>query len=388
MQIAIEPITVPPSTAEMQLRLDKVRALMAREGLDYYVAAQGDNLYYLTNFACMPQERPFFLVIPFDDTPVYIVPALEKESSRSNVMPEIEICNYYDFPAPAGRTYIDALNNTIQSGKKVGIESSLSISRQAVIPGRQTVVDIVDEARLIKSDYEIGRIAYASLLANDGLAKTLEVSRPGTQQITVYTTSVQQMMGRVLTDIPDTNLLVTKFLSAVWPNELSAMPHSHPGIFVTLEPGGPNVCIVTTQANGYSAELERTFFIGNIPEASKEPFDTAMEARALAYELIKPGVAVADVDEAVQGIIKKRGYGDYILHRTGHGFGITGHEPPWIALGSDEVLEKNMVISIEPGIYIPGQGGYRHSDTVLITPDGCISLTSWPDKLEDLILPA
>ena len=111
-----------------------------------------------------------------------------------------------------------------------------------------------------------------------------------------------------------------------------------------------------------------------------------MEARALAFELIKPGVRAADVDRQVLELIKARGFGDGILHRTGHGFGITGHEPPWIALGSENVLSENMIISIEPGIYIKGLGGFRHSDTVLVTKDGCRSMTSAPVELDDLVL--
>jgi Xaa-Pro dipeptidase len=196
------------------------------------------------------------------------------------------------------------------------------------------------------------------------------------------------MMGRVILEIPKLNLLVSNFLCAVWPKSLSAQPHSVPGLFDTLEAGGPQVTIITAQADGYSAELERTFFIGHVPEEATAPFDAFMEARALAYELIRPGVAAAEVDEKVLRVLKDRGYGDRILHRTGHGFGITGHEPPWLALGSDEILEKNMVVSIEPGIYIPETGGFRHSDTVLVTADGCVSLTSGPQELEDLILPA
>ena len=102
--------------------------------------------------------------------------------------------------------------------------------------------------------------------------------------------------------------------------------------------------------------------------------------------LIKPGVRAEDVDRQVLSIIQDAGYGKNILHRTGHGFGITGHEPPWIALGSEHVLTQNMVISIEPGIYIQGVGGFRHSDTVLVTDNGCVSLTDYPDSLEELTL--
>jgi Xaa-Pro dipeptidase len=268
----------------------------------------------------------------------------------------------------------------------VGIESSLSIAHQAVMPGRLKVVDAIDEARLVKTDYEVGRIAYASQVVDAGLAKCLSLSKPGVQELTLYSESVRQMMGLVIMEVPNANLLASKFVCAVWPNKLSAQPHSVPGLFDQLEEGGPNVIIATTQADGYSAEVERTFFLGQVPDPAKRPFEVCMEARALGYELIKPGAAAAEVDQAVLNLLKKRGYGQAILHRTGHGFGITGHEPPWIALGSNDILEKNMVVSIEPGIYLPDLGGFRHSDTVLITADGCLSLTQAPDQLEALTL--
>ncbi len=146
------------------------------------------------------------------------------------------------------------------------------------------------------------------------------------------------------------------------------------------------MAIVTAQTNGYSAELERTFFLGSVPDEAKKVFDVTMEARATAFELIKPGIRAEEVDRKVLSIIEDAGFGKNILHRTGHGFGITGHEPPWIALGSEHVLTKNMVISIEPGIYIEGVGGFRHSDTVLVTDNGCVSLTEYPDSLYELTL--
>jgi len=193
-------------------------------------------------------------------------------------------------------------------------------------------------------------------------------------------------MVKSLLEITDCNILMSKFSAGVWPKSLSAQPHSIPGVFDALEAGGPNVTIIACQANGYSAEIERTFFIEHVPDKARAVFDIMMEARQKAYDLVKPGVRAEDVDRQVLKILKKAGYEDHILHRTGHGFGITGHEPPWLALGSYHVLEKNMVISIEPGVYIKGIGGFRHSDTVLVTDDGCARLAQYPDSLESLVL--
>jgi len=386
MNSVIEPVTTPPASDELKLRLDTIRAVMVAKGLDYYVAAHTDNVYYLTNFAYMPFERPFFLIIPTEGRPCLVVPLLEVSHAEQRVLIDLDYHTYYEYPAPPGKTFTDTLRKVIGDDKKVGIESSLSIALQKEIPGNKEVCDLIDEARLIKTDYEIGRIAYACKVTNIGMKKALSLAQPGPHIATIYSESTKEMMVTMLFEIPDVNLLMCKFVAAVWPKALSAQPHSVPGLFDELEEGGPNVAIITAQTNGYSAELERTFFMGDVPDEAKKVFDVTMEARAKAFELIKPGIRADEVDREVLSIIEDAGFGKHILHRTGHGFGITGHEPPWVALGSEHVLTKNMVISIEPGIYIESVGGFRHSDTVLVTDNGCVSLTEYPDSLDELTL--
>jgi Xaa-Pro dipeptidase len=381
----IAPVTSPPEPAELKIRLDKIRAMMEKAGLDYYISSQTDNVYYLTNFAYFAMERPFFLIIPLSGAPTFVLPLLEISHAQERVRIDVIYRTYSEFPAPAGSSHIDALKELIPAGARVGIETTLPVMHRETMPGQVVATDLIDEARLVKSEYEIGRVAYACKIVEAGLAKVFELSRPGVQQFSIYSEGVRQMMGHIILEISGVNLLMTKTICAVWPGALSAQPHCVPGLFDSLQAGGPQVTIVTAQADGYSAELERTFFIGEIPESAKAPFFAMMEARALAFELIKPGVRAADVDRQVLDLIKARGFGDGILHRTGHGFGITGHEPPWIALGSENVLSENMIISIEPGIYIKGLGGFRHSDTVLVTKDGCRSMTSAPVELDGLV---
>ena len=386
MSVEITPITAKPTREELQSRINAVRSLMAVENLDYYICANTENVYYLTNFAYIPFERPFFLIIPAARDLLMIAPGLEISHAKDRVLIDVEYHTYYEYPAPQGITYVDTLRKLIPSESIVGIESSISLALKEILPGRLKVADIVDGIRMVKSDYEIGRIAHAGSIAGTGMKTVLDMSQPETQEFAINSEGNRQMMARVVFEIENPNFLMTRAVCAVWPKNLSAQPHSVPGIFDSLEEGGPNVVIITIQADGYSAELERTFFIKSVPTAARDPFDAMMEARARAYRLVKPGVPAASVDEEVLNVIKRRGYGQYILHRTGHGFGITGHEPPWVALGSETVLKKNMVISIEPGIYIPGLGGFRHSDTVLVTDDGCVSMTDWPVNLEDLTL--
>lgn len=387
MSVKIEHITAVPSKEEISIRMTKVRKLMEKHQLDYYVTAHTDNVYYLTNFAYRPHERPFFLIVPSEGKPMLVVPLLEVSHAEQRILIDVDYHTYYEYPAPAGKTFIDILGRLISSEKKVGIESSLSVAHQQIIPGKITIADVVDETRLVKTDYEVSRIAHACSVVDLGLKKVLELSKPGIQIGALYSEGSKEMMDKTLFEIPDANRLVTKFMAAVWPKAISAQPHSVSSLFNSIEKGGPNVAIITAQTNGYSAELERTYFVGEVSDEAKKLFDICMKARQKAYDIVKPGVRGEDIDEAVLKIIKDAGYEDNILHRTGHGLGITGHEPPWVALGSEHVIEKNMVISIEPGIYVEGLGGFRHSDTVLVTEDGCISLTNYVDKLEDLILP-
>jgi Xaa-Pro dipeptidase len=253
-------------------------------------------------------------------------------------------------------------------------------------PGKHVIDDIIDEVRLVKTGYEIGRTVHACAVINEGHAKVLEICRPDVMEVTIYGEVVRAMMGKTLMDIPEANLIVSKFVGAVWPPSISHDPHIIPTPFITMVKGGPHVSIVAGQIDGYGVEVERTFFLGDVPEDAQEPFKVMMEARALAYDLAKPGAVLSEIDQKVRKILIDAGYGDNILHRTGHGLGITGHEAPYVALGDDRELVPDMLISIEPGIYIPGKGGFRHSDTVLMTGDGAVRLTDAPDTLEALTI--
>jgi Xaa-Pro dipeptidase len=165
------------------------------------------------------------------------------------------------------------------------------------------------------------------------------------------------------------------------------MPHSIPALDHRLK-DGPHVALVLTRVNGYAAESERTFFTSKPSKDAVAAYSAMMEARNRAFAMIKPHVPCGDIDAAVNEFLAREGYGDddKRLHRLGHGIGLGNHEGPWLAEGSDDRLEQNMVISIEPGIYLKGLGGLRHSDTVLVTSDGYERLTRAPTDLGALVI--
>lgn len=382
-----EPITEAPSREELAGRLAKVQDRMADEEFDIYVSFEPVNIYYLTNFANNVHERPFLLVIPKRGTPTMVAPLLETGHVKARARCDLEYATYYEFPAPEGENWFDVYGGLIESGARVGVESAMPSGIRDRTPGRTAVSDIIDEVRLVKTAYEIGRNVHACQIVSQGHEKLLQTCRPGVIEGALYVTVSQAMMARILSDVPHANIMVTRTVGAVWPPSLSHDPHIVPTFGTTMEEGGPHVSIVFAQVDGYGVEIERTFFLGAVPENAKAPFEAMFEARARAYELTRPGANMSEVDTAVRKVVFDRGYGDRILHRTGHGLGITGHEAPYIAEGYHREMEPGMLVSIEPGIYIPGQGGFRHSDTVLITDDGCVCLTQAPETLEELTIP-
>ena len=147
---------------------------------------------------------------------------------------------------------------------------------------------------------------------------------------------------------------------------------------------GSHISLAFLRVNGYSAELERTFFTSQPTNEQKEMFGLMLEARKKSYEVLKAGVIAEEVDIASREFLSRQGLADKLMHRTGHGIGLGNHEGPYLALGDKTVLQENMVVSIEPGIYIEGIGGFRHSDTVRITKDGYEILTNCDDQIEKL----
>ncbi len=380
------PITIPPDKAELAGRLSKVRALMEANKLDYYVSFDPVNIYYLTNFANNVHERPFILILPRKGTPTMLCPLLESSHVKTRALCDLEYVTYYEVPSPQGQNWFDVYKNLIDENARVGIESALPVGIANATPGKHVIEDIIDDVRLVKTAYEIGRTVHACSIINEGHRKLLEITRPGAMEVIIYGEVVRLMMGKMLMEIPTANLLASKFIGAVWPPSLSHDPHIVPTPFTAMEEGGPHVSIVTAQVDGYGVEVERTFFLGKVPEVSIKPFEVMMKARSRAYEMLKPGVVLEEIDGQVRQIISKAGYEKNILHRTGHGLGITGHEAPYVALGDSRRLVPGMLISIEPGIYLPGEGGYRHSDTVLITENGYARLTDAPDTLAELTI--
>ena len=254
------------------------------------------------------------------------------------------------------------------------------------VPGERVRAEIVDDARIVKTDYEIARIVYASNVATDAMKLLIESARPGVGLMEINSKCRGLMLMKTLMDNPKANMLATNATSVFQPPSVSHDPHNFTDVSMVMETDGPNVSLINGTLNGYGTEVERTFFLGNVPEPCVKPYETMMAARRMAFEMAKPGILMSDVDIACNQVFKAAGYEDNLLHRTGHGIGVTGHEAPFFAEGYERQIAPGMVFTIEPGVYLPGIGGFRHSDTILITENGAVSLTPVPDDLGAMTL--
>jgi len=165
----------------------------------------------------------------------------------------------------------------------------------------------------------------------------------------------------------------------------SAFPHAVPSKD-RLQTGDALILSYTCQVGGYAVECERSFIVGKPTDHAKRLYDAMLAAHDVGVENLKEGAIAEEVDRKALEQIRKAGFENFLRHRTGHGIGLEGHEPPWIADGDKTVLKQGMTFSCEPGVYDPDWGGVRHSDTVVVRKDKGEVLNKYPTRLEDMII--
>ncbi|MEJ6394582.1 Xaa-Pro peptidase family protein [Gymnodinialimonas sp. 2305UL16-5] len=365
-------------------RVEALQKQIATARLDAFLVTATDSIYYLTGLRYEPFERVFFLLVRPEGEIEVVTPRIEAEN-MGTIPVQHRIVEYTDYPAPAGETYLDALASVLKQTERVGVEPTMEAQLLSALGDwGPEVVPLIERLRLVKSRTEILQIEKAAHYSDLGLRMVMDAAKTGTSVQSGY-----DCIPALRKAIEDGEGRLDQYTSSIWlgawASPFSAQPHRFPEPSDMYGPG-PIVGLSFLRVNGYSAETERTFFVEKPAAEEAEVFETMRAACAIAYERLRPGVSAHDVDHAVMTFLRREGFGDNLLHRTGHGIGMGGHEGPWVAEGSDDILAENMVISVEPGIYWRGEGGYRHSDTVLITEDGYRKLTEFSDTLDAMTL--
>src|SRR5437763_2739 len=225
---------------------------------------------------------------------------------------------------------------------------------------------LIERARMIKDAAEIELIRRAVQLAASLFDRILETVRPWATEAEVAA-ELEYAARKAGAD-------EMSFPTIIASGERSSLPHGRASQ-AHIPSRGFVVCDFGVILAGYCSDTTRTVHVGQPTAEARKLYDAVREAQQAAIEAVKPGIKVADVDRAARKRLQKQGLSKYFTHSTGHGVGLEIHEPPRMAAGQAELLRPGMVITIEPGVYIPGKWGVRIEDTILVTERGCEVLT-------------
>ena len=240
----------------------------------------------------------------------------------------------------------------------------------------QAVPDLVGALRIVKSPGEIARIRKASRLAEKVLEDLLKTFRKGLTET--------ELAARFEYEFKRRGAEGAAFETIALFGPRGSMPHGRP-TDVPLRRGDIVLLDLGCRKEGYCSDLTRTYAYGTIPGAwFEEIYQVTLKAQEAALRAVRAGARCRDVDAVARGIIADAGYGKYFGHGLGHGLGIEVHESPRLNQESEIVLQEGMVITIEPGIYLPKRGGVRIEDLVVVTKRGCEIITKSPKELKVL----
>ena len=232
---------------------------------------------------------------------------------------------------------------------------------------------LIGLARRRKGGVEVAAIRRAILVAEQALEAVLAWIKPGLTEL--------EVAGRLELEMKTRGSSQPAFSTIVACGPRTSMPHVQP-THHRLRAGQPVLFDWGATVAGYSSDLTRVIFLGSISRSLRELYQTVWQASRAAMAEVRPGVAARKVDSAAREVISQAGWGKYFGHGLGHGIGLDVHENPVISAQSRDILKEGMVFTIEPGIYLPGRGGIRIENDVLVTARGCRVLSRLPDGLE------
>ncbi|QPK82443.1 aminopeptidase P family protein [Corynebacterium qintianiae] len=287
-----------------------------------------------------------------------------------------------DIEAVIERQCAEALLSSVAEGRRVGFEadyvSVAALERlKKACPEGVTLVPVtgvLEEIRLTKDPLELQRLTEAAELAAQalsGLVASGELAAGRTERDVAA--DLEYRMRVLGAERPSFDTIV-----ASGPN--SAMPHYNAGDR-TLVDGDLVTIDFGMHRLGFNSDMTRTFVIGHATDFAAEIYDVVLRAQLAGVAAATPGTKLADVDRAARDVIVEAGYGDYFVHSTGHGIGLEVHEAPAAARTGTGVLKENMLLTIEPGVYVPGKGGVRIEDTLIITSGAPKIITEWDKQL-------
>lgn len=357
------------SKTRIETRLADLRARMVKTETDLVALAPGAHMDWLLGFHPHPDERPCLLLVGQKEA-AFLMPALNAEGSREAT--DIAFHEWADADGPDTALHKALEATGTANARSVALDETMRADFALLLLDNLANVrrgystDTVGALRMRKDDREYDLLKENALLNDRAFEAAFAAMRAGMSETDV---------ADIIRANHEEQGVRTEFcIVGSGPN--GAFPHHATGDRI-LQEGDALVIDAGGRKGGFPSDMTRMVAIGRPPEGYDEIHDVVERAVQAAMAAARPGVKAKAVDEAARSVIADAGYGEYFVHRTGHGLGIEVHEPPYITATSETVLDEGMVFSIEPGIYLPGRFGIRLEDIVILRADG-------PEILSDL----
>lgn len=361
-------------TEQTARRLEALRARMAETGTGLVAIAPGSHMDWLLGFHPHPDERPCLLLVA-QEKEAFLMPALNAEGSRE--FTSIDFFAWSDDQGPdeaLGRALVAigatapgrvALDETMRADFALLLLDALPTDT-----GREFTPATLGDLRMRKDQDEYEKLKMNAAIADRAMQAAFASIRPGMTENAVAAV--------VKVHFASEGAVPQFWIVGAGGN--GAFPH-HSASNRAIREGDAVVIDIGGRKQGYPSDITRMAVVGATPESYEEIHAIVEKAIQAALKAARPGVRAREVDAAARDVISAAGYGEYFVHRTGHGMGIDGHEPPYITATSDTVLEEGMVFSIEPGIYLPGRFGIRLEEIVILRANGPEILSTLPRDL-------
>jgi Xaa-Pro aminopeptidase len=389
------------SNAEFRARCAKLVEHLQINGLRGVVLFDRDYILYYTGFAFIPTERPMAFVMNSRGERGLFVPRLELEHAKANALID-RVDHYPEYPHdPHPMILLKAMLDDMGIVQTIAAdedgypwifgyrgESLSKLTGAKIVHTRafiedQMMIKSSAEIALIRESCKWGNLAHVLLQRYTRVGATeTEVSERASREATA---AMLDAIGFIYKAQSGTGTVGAFAGYRGQIGRSSAIPHALANN-IAFQPGDVLVTGAAAAVWGYSSELERTMFMGKPDDDARRLFDHMLALQETAFHALKPGVPCSQVDAKVRAYYEKHDLMGYWKHHVGHAIGIRYHEAPFLDIGDSTIIRPGMVFTVEPGLYAPGIGGFRHSDTVLITEDGIELLTYYPRDLESLII--
>lgn len=372
-------MTTGPDESQLAARHKQLFTTMQSAGLDALALNPGPSMVYFSGLHFHLSERPAVVLFVPGITPAVILPELEM--AKINALPyPVTAFPYGEDPQTWGKIFHKAIQAIGVAEGNIGVEPrGLRVLELRLLEGAAPHANFVSAEdslaflRMRKDHSEVEAMQSAVDIAQNAFRATLPFIEAGrTEREIAAELTVQLLRAGSDASIPFTPIV------ASGPN--SANPHATLTDRV-LTPGDLLVIDWGASYAGYISDLTRTIAVGKLEAELERIASIVIEANAAGRAAVRPGITAGEIDRITRAVIEQSGYGQYFTHRTGHGIGMEGHEDPYIFMENTLPLAAGMAFTIEPGIYLPGRGGVRIEDDIIVTNDAGLSLSDLPRAL-------